>query len=906
MAAMLSRCRSMEDLRSSTESLSISLSHSLHIHSDDCRSSDGPSSPSSSSDRSTESEDADFQFSPSQTLESVTSPESTPSGRLFQSPTFSAGKVVVSRGAILDQSSTRQLFQHRSRKHSIAKPPPVYFRPQNSVDRFIPARTPDDSTTVPFRLGKIPQLLSPDEQLVRRRDPRADPFTSSSPVRSPVPLRRNGAEPRTTPHYLPRQLGDIAYELQHSSVVNEGSRRISAGAVWNVGGPSTAAGGPTRGPLAGIPDGHGGLLASGTSAPMYHAKFFAGENTAKNLQRHESRLALALDIDQAARVLNIGYPRSNLDLTSAEFTDAGLSPITWKDCSWTRNTDDSCSKKTRILTQEPVPSTPFRVLDAPLLRDDFYCSTLAYCCTSHLLAVGLGNRVYLWSEKLGVQYPPLSVYQSSNYVTSLSFSSQEGGHSILAVARQGGQVSLWSTFDADVRFEVRHPHAVSYVAFKQVTTHRKSEHVPGSFVEVEQLAVGDDIGNVWLYVVEWTSPIARARLSWDGTMVLLAKISAHTQQICGLVWSPDGGHLATGGNDNACLLFDIGHILGETDLERQHGQRPSPSPTSPSHRGLVSSVTAASRVAQEPQRGRRRELTHRAPLIRSDSPSMIFPGSIDRRSRSVVTESTRPLYIPPNRHKHRFRHFAAVKAIAFAPWQPSLLATGGGSNDRCIRFFHTPSGACLATINVYAQVTSLIWSKTRREIAATFGYAQPEHPFRIAVFAWPSCQQVVAIPWGVNPDGSPDSDSNVECGRALWAIGYPGGPNESSSSESTAEQQATPPPPSTTPEAAPGSPVLRETGSILSFSTDSDVEDIATRARSMARPPVPHKEGGTWWSRTAEEGCIIVASSDECVKFHEVWSGARKSTSSSSGLFGGSAILESIEGIEKEGKEIIR
>jgi cell division cycle protein 20 (cofactor of APC complex) len=31
-------------------------------------------------------------------------------------------------------------------------------------------------------------------------------------------------------------------------------------------------------------------------------------------------------------------------------------------------------------------------------------------------------------------------------------------------------------------------------------------------------------------------------------------------------------------------------------------------------------------------------------------------------------------------------HTAAVKAIAWCPWQSSLLATGGGSSDRTIQY----------------------------------------------------------------------------------------------------------------------------------------------------------------------------------------------------------------------------
>ena len=177
-----------------------------------------------------------------------------------------------------------------------------------------------------------------------------------------------------------------------------------------------------------------------------------------------------------------------------------------------------------------------------------------------------------------------------------------------------------------------------------------------------------------------------------------------------------------------------------------------------------------------------------------------------------------------------------MKAIAFCPWRDGLLATGGGSNDKCIHFYHTSSGACLATISVAAQVTSLMWSTTRREICATFGFAQPDHPYRIAVFSWPECKQVAAIAW----EGEH---------RALYAIPYPGGPNESRTS----------------------------------------------------------KEGGRCLSRTSKEGCIVVASSDESVKFHEVWSGSQKSVMASSGgpgLLGGSDILEGLEGIDKEGDVI--
>ena len=254
---------------------------------------------------------------------------------------------------------------------------------------------------------------------------------------------------------------------------------------------------------------------------------------------------------------------------------------------------------------------------------------------------------------------------------------------------------------------------------------------------------------------------------------------------------------------------------------------------------------------------------------------------------TLISGGDQTVLVPPNRQKHRLIHSAAVKAIAFAPWQPSLLATGGGTNDRAIHFFHTPSGSCLATINVYAQVTSLIWSKTRREIVATFGFSQPEHPFRIAVFAWPSCEQVAAIPWG--PDGSNwDGLANndlVDCGRALYAISYSGSPYVLRSD-----------------------PLINQERSSLGTSSAAIPErSDESRGPVAIRPKA--KEGGLWCSRTMEEGCIIVASSDQTVKFHEVWSGAgrrRLAPADTAGPFGGSQILEGLEGVEKPGNEIIR
>ena len=468
-------------------------------------------------------------------------------------------------------------------------------------------------------------------------------------------------------------------------------------------------------------------------------------------------------------------------------------------------------------------------MDAPQLRDDYYCSVLAYSDSSRTLAVGLNNRVYLWSERSGVQYPVLcEVDRRDTYVTSLSFSSVLGGHSILAMGRNDGHLALWSLYDQAIKFETVQPNAVACLSFKPVTTRWPSVRF-GAPVDTEELLVGDELGHVYYYSIEWMSDDQVAIHGWNGAMTLLAKIKVHDQQICGLAWSPDGEFFATGANDNACCLFKVNDVLKDT---RTSEENLAPPPNKAlqavmANFGLRDEIRTHSldRVLRPIRQG----------LGRSHSSVPVETHLMSRRPTMVPMQQD-VLEILEGSERYKWLHSAAIKAIAFCPWQRGLIATGGGSNDRAIHFYHTFSGACLATIDVQAQVTSLIWSTSRREIAATFGYAQPEHPYRIAVFSWPECRQVVAIPWANEM-------------RALLAIAYPGGPNETS----------------------------RQAG-----------------------------EGETWWSRTAEEGCIVVASSDESVKFHEVWIGSKKSTAGSLGLLGGSDILEGLEGIDKEGSETIR
>ncbi|KAL9581276.1 MAG: hypothetical protein Q9203_005964 [Teloschistes exilis] len=700
-----------------------------------------------------------------------------------------------------------------------------------SPDRYISSRSALDSSGS-FRLGKAPHLLSPDEKLLRNHSATPDPFLSSPRRTRHGRALTSSIDSRSASRSRARSTSsqDVLLTPHHAHPPPQ-FRQASVGTIWNIGGGAHQ---PT-GPVQGISDGRGGLIGSGTNSPLYTAKFSEKDAPEDDQELYENRLAAALDLDRTRKVLDLSRPepRKAALLSTKRKRGTFVGRTQWRYGEWAREGDISPVRKVAKQETKSVPTIPFRVLDAPALRDDYYCSVLAYSHTSRTLAVGLSNKVYLWSEAFGVQYPKMEEsMRRTTYVTSLSFSSTDGGHSILAIGRNSGHISLRSLLDEGTRFESQQPSAVACLSFKPVTTRRTSTRL-GMTVATEELLAGDELGSVYYYAVEWVGNQKVDVHGWHGSMTLLAKISVHSQQICGLAWSPTGEYFATGANDNACCLFNAKELLAFPEDSRLSQRRPL--------RTLRNKHDPSNILSSESLRRKVALPSH------SSSATEVGPTSSTQRASSnpsvlrAIPGQNGILNIGEGHELHRWLHSAAIKAIAFCPWQPSLLATGGGSNDRAIHFYHTLSGACLATIDVQAQVTSLIWSTTRREIAATFGYAQPEHPYRIAVFSWPECRQVVAIPWANEM-------------RALHAIPYPGGPIEKGKKNSASA-----------------------------------------------------REGEAWWGRTRIEGCIVVACSDESVKFHEVWTGKRKSVDGSmKGMLGGSGILEGLEGCDGDGELCIR
>ncbi|KAI8421857.1 hypothetical protein MSG28_009793 [Choristoneura fumiferana] len=175
-------------------------------------------------------------------------------------------------------------------------------------------------------------------------------------------------------------------------------------------------------------------------------------------------------------------------------------------------------------TTRYIPQAPDRILDAPQILDDYYLNLLDWS-SSNILAVALGNAVYLWNAGTG-DIDELMTLEGSETVCSVQW--VQGGGSHIAIGTSAATVELW---DCEKKKRLR--------------------IMDGHTGRVGSLA--------WnMYVVS-----SGAR---DGGVVhhdvrqrehAVATLAAHTQEICGLKWSPDGRYLASGGNDNLLNIWPI-------------------------------------------------------------------------------------------------------------------------------------------------------------------------------------------------------------------------------------------------------------------------------------------------------------------------------------------------------------
>ena len=257
--------------------------------------------------------------------------------------------------------------------------------PPTTPDRYIGDRDAFHPPSKTFHLSKPSQKLTAAEKLFRQNSSTTDAFTSPSPARvrqgrRMIPLdgmNLNQVRPRG-----PNVTSALGFSRNVSTVQSRGA---SIGAVWSVGGNLASTSSP--GPVQAISDGRGGMLGSGTNAPIYTSNFATGQSAELDHDRLEARIAVALDIDRTNRMLNTSRSpergrtmRSDLVLAKRELPDKE-SRTKWINGEWVQessssrefnsqfqvmryqwlaNITKSATRKLRNADVRSVPTTPFR------------------------------------------------------------------------------------------------------------------------------------------------------------------------------------------------------------------------------------------------------------------------------------------------------------------------------------------------------------------------------------------------------------------------------------------------------------------------------------------------------------------------------------------------------------------
>ncbi|KAK1281416.1 Protein FIZZY-RELATED 3 [Acorus gramineus] len=235
---------------------------------------------------------------------------------------------------------------------------------------------------------------------------------------------------------------------------------------------------------------------------------------------------------------------------------------------------------------------------------------------------------------------------------------------------------------------------------------------------------------------------------WDasnGSTSELISVDDEVGPVTSISWAPDGRHIAIGLNNSDVQLWDSTAACLLRTLRGGHRSRVGSLAwndhilTTGGMDGLIinNDVRVRSHIV-ETYRGHQQEVCG---LKWSGSGQLLASGGNDNLLHIWDRSMTSPSG-GANQWLHRLEdHTAAVKALAWCPFQSNLLASGGGGGDRCIKFWNTQTGARLNSIDTGSPVCSLLWNKKERELLSSHGPTQNQ----LTLWKYPSMVKVTEL-----------------------------------------------------------------------------------------------------------------------------------------------------------------
>jgi cell division cycle protein 20 (cofactor of APC complex) len=86
-------------------------------------------------------------------------------------------------------------------------------------------------------------------------------------------------------------------------------------------------------------------------------------------------------------------------------------------------------------------------------------------------------------------------------------------------------------------------------------------------------------------------------------------------------------------------------------------------------------------------------------------------------------------------------HTSAVKAIAWCPWKPHLIATGAGTTDKHIRIWNASNKNCLYSVDTKSQISGLEWNEEYQELISAHGFQNNE----LNIWKFPTMTKVAEL-----------------------------------------------------------------------------------------------------------------------------------------------------------------
>uniref|UniRef100_A0A251SA42 Putative WD40/YVTN repeat-like-containing domain-containing protein n=1 Tax=Helianthus annuus TaxID=4232 RepID=A0A251SA42_HELAN len=257
----------------------------------------------------------------------------------------------------------------------------------------------------------------------------------------------------------------------------------------------------------------------------------------------------------------------------------------------------------------------------------------------------------------------------------------------------------------------------------------------------------------YLNLLDWgTSNVLAIALSntvylWNAansSTAELVTVDDDTGPVTSVKWAPDGRHISIGLNNSEIQLWD--HTANKL-LRTLRGGHDSRVGSLDWNSHILSTGGMDGRIVNNDVRirshivetysGHHQEVCG---LKWSTSGRQLASGGNDNLlhiwDRSMASVNSRTEWL------HRLEdHTAAVKALAWCPFQANLLASGGGGSDRCIKFWNTHTGSCLNSVDTGSQVCALLWNTHERELLSSHGFTQNQ----LTLWKYPSMVKMAEL-----------------------------------------------------------------------------------------------------------------------------------------------------------------